>query len=70
MKNKARQIIKSEMAKRDLNYIKLAQLMKQKGYNESQDTLRTKINRGTFSFYFFLQLCDSLNLELKLIDKQ
>lgn len=67
MKNKARQIVKSEMAKRDLNYIKLAKLMNLKGYKETQDTLRTKINRGTFSFYFFLAFCSSLeiNIELK-----
>jgi len=66
MKNKARQIVKSEMAKRDLNYIKLAEIMSKKGYKESQDTLRTKINRGTFSFYFFLAFCNSLNLDIQL----
>jgi len=69
MKDRARQFIKSEMAKRDLNYIKLANLMNQKGYKENQDTLRTKINRGTFSFYFVLQFCDSLDLEFKVSDK-
>jgi hypothetical protein len=65
VKDKARQTIRVEMAKRDLNYIKLAELMTKKGYKENQDTLRTKINRGTFSFYFFLQFCDSLDLRFK-----
>jgi hypothetical protein len=69
MKDRARQIIRSEMAKRDLSYIKLAEMMNQKGYKENQDTLRTKINRGTFSFYFFLQFCESLDLEFKIKDR-
>ncbi len=67
-KTKARQFIKSELAKRDLSYVKLAELMQNKGYKENQDTLRTKINRGTFSFYLLLEICDTLNLKLSLED--
>ncbi len=63
MKDKARQILKAELAKRDLNYVKLAKIMQEKGYKENSDTLRTKIHRGTFSFAFFLEVCDSLNLK-------
>ena len=65
-KTKARQFIKSELAKRDLSYVKLAELMQNKGYKENQDTLRTKINRGTFSFYLLLEICDTLNLSINL----
>ncbi len=63
MKQKARQFIRSEMAKRDLSYVKLAKLMNEKGYEETSDTLRTKIHRGSFSFAFFLEVCDSLHLD-------
>jgi hypothetical protein len=64
MKNKARQFIKSELAKRDINYVQLSKMMKSKGYNENSDTIRTKIHRGSFSFAFLLEVCDSLDIEL------
>ncbi len=66
MKTKARQFIKSELAKRDINYVQLSKLMREKGYQETPDTIRTKIHRGSFSFSFILELCDTLNLELSL----
>lgn len=70
MKEKARQFIKSELAKRDINYVHLSKLMKEKGYNENPDTIRTKVHRGSFSFSFLLKVCDSLNVEICLSDKQ
>ena len=69
MKNQARQFIKSELAKRDINYVQLAKLMNEKGYQENPDTIRTKIHRGSFSFAFILEICDSLNLQLSLSEK-
>lgn len=68
MKDKARQFIKSELAKRDINYVKLAKLMNDKGFNESADTIRSKIHRGTFSFSFVLEVCESLETNLILQD--
>ena len=68
MKTKARQVIKSELAKRDINYIKLAELMNKKGYKENSDAIRTKIHRGSFSFSFFLEVCDSLDLDFIISD--
>lgn len=64
MKTKARQFIKSELAKQDINYVQLSEVMNKKGYKETPNTIRTKIHRGTFSFTFLLQVCDSLDLEL------
>lgn len=69
MKQEARQFIRSEMAKRDLNYVKLAKIMNEKGYTETSDTLRTKIHRGAFSFAFVLEFCDSLDLDIAIIKK-
>ena len=65
MKNEARQFIKSELAKKDINYVKLSNLMNKKGYHENPDSIRTKIHRGSFSFSFILEVCDSLNLKLE-----
>ena len=69
MKSKARQFIKSELAKRDINYVELSRYMNQKGYHENPDTIRTKIHRGSFSFVFILEICDSLNLDFEITDK-
>jgi len=66
MKTKAKQFIKSELAKKGVNYVQLSKLMREKGYQETPDTIRTKIHRGSFSFSFVLELCDTLNLELSL----
>ncbi len=68
MKNKARQFIKAELAKRDINYVQLADYMKKKGYKENPDTIRTKIHRGSFSFAFILEVCDSLDLNFLITD--
>jgi len=69
MKDKARQFIKSELAKRDINYVRLSKLMNDKGYKENPDKIRSKIHRGSFSFAFLLEVCDSLNIEITLNDK-
>jgi hypothetical protein len=70
MKNKARQFIKSELAKRDISYVKLANIMNEHGYKENADAIRTKINRGSFSFAFLLEICDSLNLSITCLEKE
>lgn len=70
MKDKARQFIKSELAKRDINYVQLAKIMQEKGYDENSDAIRTKIHRGSFSFSFLLEVCDSLNIQISCLDKQ
>jgi hypothetical protein len=68
MKINARQFIKSELAKRDINYVQLSKIMCNKGYQETPDTIRTKIHRGSFSFSFVLELCDSLELKVSFSD--
>jgi hypothetical protein len=69
MKDKARQFIKSELAKRDVNYVKLSELMNKKGYDENPDTIRTKVHRGSFSFAFLLEVCDSLGIDVVCMNK-
>jgi len=65
MKEEARKIIKKLLIEQDINYVQLAQLMKEKGYQETPDTIRSKIHRGSFSFSFVLEICDALNLMIK-----
>ncbi len=68
MKKKAKDFIKKELKKRNLTYVKLSEIMETKGYIYSSNTIRTKVSRGSFSFAFFLEVCDSLDIELVLLD--
>ena len=70
MKDKATQIIKVELAEQGLNFVELAKLMKDKGYKESPDTIRSKLHRGTFSFAFALEVLDTLGLSFTVLDKE
>ncbi len=64
MKIKAREFIKKELKKRKISYVKLSKIMEEKGYIYSSNTIRTKIHRGSFSFAFLLEVCDSLDINL------
>jgi len=64
MRNRAKEFIKKELKKRKLTYVELSSIMNDKGYVYSENTIRSKINRGSFSFVFLLEVCDSLGLEI------
>jgi len=64
MKNRAKNFIKKEIQKQKITYSKLSVLMESKGYVYSENTIRSKINRGSFSFVFLLEVCDSLDIDL------
>lgn len=64
----ARNVLKSELARRGINYEELEIRLRKIGVRENANNLRAKINRGTFSAFFFLQVlnaigCKNLNLE-------
>lgn len=61
---KARTIIKTELAKKDIDYPELADMMKKIGIDENRNNLSNKINRGTFSFVFALQVFEVLDMEI------
>ena len=66
--SRAKRLIKSELAKREIDYIKLAELMNAIGVDEKQVNIANKINRGAFSFSFALQIFKAIgvnNLDLK-----
>lgn len=62
-KNKAKTIIKVELAKQGVDYIELAKRLNEKGIKETQSSIATKISRGTFGFTFALQVFDALDLK-------
>ena len=62
-KDRAKSMIKSELAKKDIDYIELSQKLKEIGIEETQTNLANKINRGTFSLIFALQVFDVLGLK-------
>lgn len=61
---KAKTIIKTELVKRDIDYPKLADMMQKIGIDENRNNLSNKINRGTFSFVFVMQVFDALGIDL------
>lgn len=69
MNKVAKKLLKTELLKHDLSYVELARLMQQKGYKETADTIRSKINRGSYNIVFLLHICDTLDIELALEDK-
>ena len=69
MKKRAKEFIKQELNTRKISYVKLSKIMEERGYNYSSNTIRTKIHRGSFSFAFFLEVCESLDMELICLEK-
>lgn len=69
MKSKAKKMIKQLLLDQDLNYVQLSNKMNQNGYKETPDTIRSKVNRGTFSYVFLLEVCDTLNIDIHFSDK-
>jgi len=69
MKNEARLFIKSLLLNKDINYVKLSEMMNKKGYKETPDTIRTKVHRGSFSFAFLLEVCDTIDIDISAKEK-
>lgn len=69
MQDEAILLIKELLLKRKLNNVKLAKLMREKGYKETQDTIRSKIHRGSYNIRFLLAVCDTLDLEIRFTEK-
>lgn len=69
MKNESKLFIKSLLLSKNINYVQLSELMNQKGYRETPDTIRTKIHRGSFSFCFLLAVCNTLDVKIEIGNK-
>lgn len=62
-KKKATSIIKVELAKQDMGYDELSKLLSEIEVVETAGNIATKLNRGTFSFTFALQIFKALKLK-------
>lgn len=65
----AKGILKAQLARRNMRYHDLALALQAMGLEENQNSIATKMSRGTFSFAFFLQCMYALridNIELNL----
>lgn len=59
----SKNILKAELTRRDIDYEMLALKLKAIGLDENYNSINTKINRGTFSFVFFVQCMTALDVK-------
>lgn len=61
--SKATIILKEKLARKKMKYHDLARALKDIGIDENQNSIATKLSRGTFSFTFFLQCMYALKID-------
>jgi hypothetical protein len=54
-KSSAKNILKAELTRKGVDYETLVNKLNELGVEENYNSINTKINRGTFTFQFFLQ---------------
>jgi len=59
----AKTIIRTEMQKRNINFVELSEKLKEFGINENNINVSQKINRGKFSFDFALTVFKAIGAE-------
>ena len=70
-KRVARRLLRNEMDKRAVRFKKLSSLLESQGVTLEVVPLTNKVNRGTFSFIFFLQCMRALDVDvIRLFDKE
>lgn len=63
----AKGIIKSEIARKNLSLIEVANKLEEMGISETPQNISNKINRGTFGAIFMLQILKAIDCkELRL----
>lgn len=62
-------ILKAELAKRNISYTELAQMLGDRGIEESPQNISNKIARGTFGAIFMMQVLDTIGCDKLFIDK-
>jgi DNA (cytosine-5)-methyltransferase 1 len=61
-KASAKNILKAELTRKGVDYETLAVKLKELGIEESYNSINTKINRGAFTFQFFLQCMKAIGV--------
>jgi hypothetical protein len=64
----AKGLIRAELARRNLGYKELAERLTAIGVKETERNLSNKINRGTFTVVFLLQVMSALGVKNLQID--
>ena len=67
-KSNAKNILKAELTRLGVSYDVLVEKLNAIGVDENYNTVNTKINRGTFSFMFFVQCMKALEIKLVRFD--
>lgn len=60
---KASNILKSELVRRNIDYNQLANLLNDIGVQENYNSIANKLSRGTFSFAFFIKCMEVINVK-------
>ena len=62
--DEAKRILKAEMVRRGFSFKRLATVLAalEEGPTESTQTLINKVNRGRFSFAFFIRVCCAMGI--------
>lgn len=62
-KASAKNILKAELKRKGVDYESLSEKLKVFGVEESYNSINTKINRGSFTFQFFLQCMKAIDVD-------
>lgn len=60
--DEARNVLKSILKRKNIGYDELAKLLDKIGVKETPGSVNSKINRGAFSFAFFMQCMKVLKI--------
>lgn len=69
-KKNASNLIKAELAKRDISYEQLHKKLESIGVKETPGGINAKINRGSFSFAFFLQVMQVMRAKILRVEEE
>lgn len=62
----ATNIVKAELARRGIGYAELQQKLAMIGVEETANGINVKINRGAFSFIFFMQIMQAIDAKINI----
>lgn len=66
---KATNLLKAEITRHGLSYDQLKEMLSKIGIEETANSINVKINRGTFSFVFFLQVMKAIDAKILRIEE-
>jgi hypothetical protein len=64
----ASNLLKAELKRRGISYEQLQAKLAQLGIEETTNSINVKVNRGTFSFIFFLQVMKALEMKVMRVE--